>query len=115
MLTICLIAIFNVKGVARSDKSTDNYYPTDFPSILRSFLASFRSVLAFPQVNCFGSLQRLSSVLFPAALTESTWQVGGLATKEPDIFIWSWWGPKKRAKTGLHQVANECGCCSVSA
>ncbi len=45
----------NVKEVARSNKPTDNYRPTlQFPSALRSFIASFGSLLWFTLTALIG-------------------------------------------------------------
>lgn len=58
----------NVKGGARSDKPTENYYPTlQFLSALGNVLASFSSLLWFygPQLYCFNSVLPLLSTLFP--------------------------------------------------
>ncbi len=53
LIKICIfpkekMTTFNVKGVARSDKPTENYCPNlQFPSTLLSILASFRKFFGF--------------------------------------------------------------------
>ncbi len=70
VLTIDQMTLCNVKGVPGSDEPTENYHPTlQFPSALRSILASFSSLFWFsgPQLCYSGSLSPLSSILFPVA------------------------------------------------
>ncbi len=76
-MTMC-----NVKGVACSDESIENYNQTlKFPSALQSIIVTFHFYRSY---SCFRQ-----------KITKNPQLPEHLAAKEPDISLRSWWRPKQ--------------------